>query len=1063
MPFLLAHLPREILVMITSLLPDADAISRLNATGNRYLMGRLSNGGVTHVTLMEDEPLGRVFNFIPTLRLVSISICHDALPETSLKALIRALPKTLLRFSAICKSHLTFWSLDDSPQKTPLMPLGGLLSHFAPQSDALWRVKDSFPNLQVLKIDAHGGGSEPDFFAIVSILCGLPDTLIDLSLCFLDNPGFDYYALLPPNLESLSFGHSPTVVVPTQKHGHLLLHLTSLHLRISEMSSYNPSWEDALGSWRQPHLKDLWLPPSLTSLYLTCDPDQTSLLRGFPNSLVTLSLASDPRDIEEYDLFLALSYIPSSVTSLHFAGFDVQAKNSSHGEQNGNTSELAKLPSLKQFRFCGDLSPSARQRLLKSMPSCIEEFEWRPRYSLDAHLTLEMLMHFDAPRLHTLIAPLAYECFSHGDGSPILASKLPQLHRLHIVNLSATTEKDFNFASIPPTVTTFISDKGLSSKYLHQLPSSVTRLRLPSLEVLADSEYGAFVSTGFTHPKEVLCLNYPMNGDLYRFHGDSTTPLYSGVLSWTGNIDFPRTVTELTIGFSNVEKDSFTPECLPLLKKLTLNGLHPGYDILVPTGAFKTLEELVCPTLSYCDACPPNLTRLVTLFVVPANFEPLPDSITHLECRGIPEHSHLSRLRSLMVKGPGQFPAASFLHLATSITSITLAGAYIETWSRDDLESFFDHFCSLEHLLLKVAISLDALEHFTETRPPHVSIEADVIGGTLQTVDVIAATAGIGLGQIPCYPGDKTESWLKRMALAAQPAFMTVSPKLIIRQVYADESVLPLLPYLSSSSMTHCIAHAEDLARMDVAWPSITSLKFDFLGCIYQSENAIFNLPATLTKLILDEDFIITTPLIASLPLSLTHLEIPNATVVDVIGSWPHRLARLAVWFPIMHLEQNLEGLPASLRYLELTDELLDPSFFPAIPEQIVSLNANLLPGSYMAMLDFAKSRGNLAWTTSESDHLTMIEELSPQMDFATLLDDMALKLRSSTCGILMDVDGDGDDAHGPQETPQIETLNSSFDAVNAAQSDDECDLPAPKQRSKRVRGPMTGRNDILS
>ena len=1052
MPFLLAHLPQEVFISITSLLLDANTVSQLYATGNRYLMGRLTNGGITHLKLGANEPLGRVFNFIPTLRLVSISI-GESLPIVSLQALIRVLPLTLLRFEVVCFSYLSFWRLHDSPpQKTPLLPLGGLLSHYSTHSHALWRVKDSFPNLQVLKVTSNIYEDDFDIFSMVYILCGLPDTLVDLSLCFLDDCGFDYYSLLPPNLERLSFGRRSTLVIPTQRHEHLLLHLTSLHLKISRDESYfllDPIPEGALGSWRQPSLEDsvpLWLPPTLSVLDLTFEHDQTALLRGLPTSLTQLTLRECAiGNMHDNDLFMALDCVPPSVTFLRLKEFNIMPSHSdsSDGQQDHSSSEVAKLPSLKRFRFSGDPPPSTLMRLVKWMPSCIEEFRLKLQSNRHTRLTLEMLTQFDARRLRTLVAPLANECFSHGDGSLLLTSMLPQLRKLHLTN--EELENDFNFASIPPTVTEFSADHNLSSKYLHQLPSSVTRLSMPRLEVCAEGEYLTLISTGFTHPEEVLRLNYPLMGDVYRSYGAITAPLYSGKLSWPRNIDFPRTVTELSIDVSYLMKPSFSPENLPHLKNLTCYYrylIQPESKALI--GAFKTLEDLNAQFLNPCDACPPNLTRLVTKSEIPGHFERLPASLTHLECSGQPES--LYQLRSLKVfKGSAFGPLWFCQHLTTTITSITVQGSCMHSCSRDEMESFFKHLSSLEHLAFDGVIALPVLELVLQAKPSHVSLKVHDIESTIERAEAIS---GIGPGQLPCYPGDKKDDWHRRMGLAVCNALL---PKLQIKGSFRFEATdFAFLPYLPSSLKELELDDLPHSLLKDIPWPNLTSLVcVQFFSSLYEKRDLCF--PASLLKLTIGASITCNRHLLASLPLSLTHLEIPYGEVVDVFDSWPPRLAHLSVSFDEESIEQNLQALPTSLRYLELRNDF-DASLLPAIPAHVVALKVRFQDVVFLEVLEYTMRRGTLTWIAPEDQIVEFIDELSPHLEFDSLLDESVIRLRNGMPTVQTDVDGEEDAADDMQETLQINSSNSSIDAVNVIQPDYDYELPMPTQRSKRSR-----------
>ena len=1007
MPLSLAHLPREVLVLITSFLPDAGTISRLYATGNRHFMGLLTNGGVTHLELAEKQPLGRVFNFIPILRLDSISIGESCLPDASLKALILELPSTLLRLEVVYNSPSTFWRLADSPfQETPLMPLGGLMSHFVPHDQALWSVKDSFPNLQVLKIVDDGSSSELDIFSMVFILCGLPDTLVELSLGFLENCGFAYYSLLPPGLECLSFEPFATPSPPTQKHEHHLRHLTSLRVGVSELvpnSESRTEWlsEEALGPWHAPMpspTEVLWLPPALTDLHLhSASLQKMTLLSDLPGSLVTLNLSFNHGRgrFSETDLYVILGYVPPSVASLCLYGLNVLKKDS-HSEALGDTqSELVKLQALKRFELHGSLPSSTHLKLLKSMPTCIEKFSWYPRSGAQVPLALETLMQFVAPRLLTLVAPLAYDCFPHQDKPYPLASLFPDLRELCILDRNPLPKgENFNFAAIPPTVTYFESSVTLSSDLLHLLPSSVKELELPELKVSTESEFYNLISTGFTHPKEVLRLEYPLYGDVFRSQGDIDEPLFSGTLSWPENHDFPSTVTELLIGLSSLSKPSFNPNNLPCLKKLTWyhDDSFDRSQILV--GAFKTLEELDVPSLSSCNACPPNLTRLMTMSDVPGNFNPLPASLTHLECTKLPRNEWLLRLPSLRVyRGPLSGSISFFLQLTSSITSLTVLGACIHGWSRDDMESFYRHFSSLQDIAFAGITSMKSLELILQVRPVQVSIKATTVGGTLEKVDSLAAIAGIGIGQLPCYPGDSLDDLLRRMVHTACNA---LSPKLDLRIDSSPEPTLSLLPYLSSSFKDLSMHFMTDLFRQDMVWPSITSLKCSNSKPYSVPSNVAFNLPATLTMLIINQSFVCTNYLLASIPSSLTHLEIPNASKEHILDSWPPSLTRLAIAAYEEDLEDVLAALPTSLRYLELTKIVLEFAWLPLIPEYVERLKVDLNVSSALNIAKYAKKRGNLTVIPSNEDFMMYLEGLSPELGLASVLDNMVSKLRSN-------------------------------------------------------------------
>ena len=1059
MPSLLADVPPEVLTSITSFLTDAETISRLCATGNRHLTDRLTNGGVKHIDLAPEEPIGRVFRFVPTLRLVSVSIDDGCLPDELLAKFIRALPSTLLHLEATYNVPDYFWLIDSSeaptPQKSAPLRLNGLLSHVAPQDKVVWRLKDTFPALQTLNLLNESREWELDVLSTVTLLCGLPDTLTDLTLCFLATYGIDFYPMLPPNLERLAFGPmSSTTVLPTSKHAHYLRHLTSICVSITKEWEA-PVPEEMLGSWEPANIDEttFWLPPTLTDLSLGYASEHLHLLVKLPLRLTKLALQLEYSDLDEESLFQALSFVPTSVTDLTLMSYTIKDQEDDVSGARGDILDrmAVHLLALKRFVITGDLPPSTQRKLLKLMPKGMESFEYHPGSFLSSPLSLETVALLDGSRLHTLSAPWTSECFPDGVDTSPLASLFPQLRTLSLASGAHSQYFDLNFASIPPTVTVLKSNITFNSTYLHLLPPSVTKLNLFRLRVSTEGEYYHLISTGFSSSSDVLHLEFPSKRDIYDPRKQFATPLVNAHIEWPDKLlPMPRTLTSLSIP-SHCLDDSFNSDNLPCLKKLSYNGFGHRRSSNIPTGSFTTLEDLDVPVLDDFDACPPNLTRLVVAFQtsVPTDWiHNLPTSLTHLECKVPLENvSHLHSLK-VFINQDAAGTLEDFLKLSDSMASMAVQSC-MDDWTQEDLESFFRHFSSLDRLELSGNTLMSTLERIRRVMPSRVFLKVSFVQIDLREVDVLTALVGIGRGQLPCYPGESSTKHFDRLLSAA---LAPISIRCTVPALHDDELELLVLPYLSPSPKEVKVCNATDFERQEVPWSSITSVDWIYFDPALFSPNTDFHFPTTLTKLKMGQKMLCPQRLLELLPTGLRCLEIPNGEIDFVFASWPPQLTQLTVNFTAKHIKDNLLALPSSLTCLDLGDSTLDEELYPDIPKQVTRLTVSNSNDNLLKKLEFAKERGNLVWSSCGLNFLHDSEELLSRLDFASHLEQMVRILRNGASTVLMDVDKDEGEDHVPQDDAQFEDTTLENDTAEADHDGDEYDLPAPTRRNKRLR-----------
>lgn len=472
MPFLLANLPPEALVPIFSYLENAETFARLYGCGNRHLMKVITSGGVTHIHLLREEPLIRTLSFVPSLRLDSITVDPGVVDDNLLRALVRALPSTLRSLKLTYEYPTSFWLSDYSAGDRAPAPLGGALAHVDTTSLLVWAVKDTFPRLEILETR---GGFSTDIVTFVRILCGLPRTLRELDLDFLNDCNFDFYPLLPPGLERLGSGDLPLPFGPSVR----LNCLTSLELVVPQynVQSYGTPYGYHGTSWAPKDITQMQLSPALTSLSLSLvkiTPWLSTLVSRLPSGLRNLGLEMNSKSEHSAKEFVdVLRHIPSSVTSLQLYNFVV----SPDDPLEAVSTHTKTFSSLKRFEFVGFVVPPLLRALLETMSmSPLESFSLATPKRLIPEgmktgpaLTLEMIKFIGA-RLHTLQASLAEECFPNGEGPYPLHELLPKLHTLKLESPTVTCHIRVD---IPPTVTRLLSDTAHRTGRISYPPDSI--------------------------------------------------------------------------------------------------------------------------------------------------------------------------------------------------------------------------------------------------------------------------------------------------------------------------------------------------------------------------------------------------------------------------------------------------------------------------------------------------------------------------------------------------------------------------------------------------------------
>lgn len=1076
MTFFLKNLPSEVLASITPHLQTLGAIAKLHACGDRVLLHRLKSYASWNLQLTSKEPLGSVLNFVPTLRLTSVSLTHGLLSDTSTKAFIQALPSTLRSFKAYYEDFERFWFLEEGDprlaSRVSILPLNILHPNLGICFREPWAVRDNFPCLECLDIGSRRYLGYLKEIQAVLILCGLPATITDLSLDFLNEAHFGFYEMLPPHLTHLR--NSARVVPFSAQH---LQSLTSMNLNwdsapYSSVQSTSSALLTLGPNGSPPALEDIRFPPQLSCLSVRYRASQIPLLSLIPSSLTSLTLRfagyltiTEPE--EESILFTIMSLLPPSLTQLELRLQLAASKkmNTTPIALSQPSTEPRIFAALKTFalNYGQTLLPFARclPRLIPLLPS-VQEFTWSGSSGPGPDWTLESVALFVGTPLRTLEAPLSLDCFPEGNGPYPLHVVLPELQ--HLRNTSTGNGPEMNFAALPPSLTSFEASSAISSKSLHLLPPSVTKVAFPTLKVSAEGPYFDLLSTGYSRlynsveePKDDQEALLPESSGIRLFFGDRTkiyrsdwnphslphiAPLAEPMLSWPKDLPpMPSNVTDLTIFGGKLFDSWFTPENLPSLRRLSFAGYRSDSPTSLRIGGFKTLLELKGP-IGRGDFCPPNLTRLDAEGSIPFYFV-LPNSLTHLSCT--------AAIPPVMIR---DLPALTTLHqsgghydwkvpqIPSTVTSLALTNADIAFWKRDDFASLFHRLSSLSDFTLHGQVLMPSLEFILETRPSHVFIKAFQVNCTDDT-DVAAFTARIGTSHgVPVlHPGEALVACIKRLVRVAYAS-------LGVEDVRIDERRLSN-GFLSSvlSSLTAAELRIKDMsyAQLEgVGWPhGMTTLVCDSNLQIFSTP---YHFPDTLTKLVLEGDNQSKGgAVIKALPQGLKHLELGYSFKITTSVPWPPSLTHLTAKIAEKAIFANLKAMPASLTSLSL-DGVLKQSMFSVLPPRLQKLKIDMDHDLRAKFLQFAKQRGTLVWIPWR--HIR--DEITGE-ELASIAQKMLNHTNEEPSAVL----GLAGDDHASTDTQNMD-LDESPPATSEGQvagaMDLELDAPSARTRTKRPR-----------
>lgn len=1014
MPHLLPDFPEEVLALITSVYQDLSSILRLHSCGNRLLTTKLINGGVIALRLKTSKPKPGVLSLVESFRLSSVTL-DETLSTTSLKAFVYALPPTLRSLKVNHKESSLLWLLDENYRtRVPFCrpsPLDISLAHIMPHYPALWSIRDSFPSLEVLhftKGSAGGGFNVIDACIIVS---GLPLTLTDLSL--MPRVGFDIYGLLPPNLQRLgsSTDQGSLKVIPTQNRQNRLSSLTTLSLDLErapttkklDVSSHNPPFWDKLGSWKPQFIEDLWFPPTLTQLHLNYRRDQKEYFKRLPASLLTLSLRPTPENVTddevltEDSILTILSFVPLSVTDLtldyglHFAS----EFNLAVALNEVSVADVKPLINVKRFSisFANDRLKIGPQLLdlIRSIPN-VEHFSMRGKEAQHSLMNAEAVKAFDGARLRSLEALFHLDCLPLGE-LPSPLSSLSVLQRLHIDN-STGARSDFNFSWIPPSVTHFSMNSVTTTKLLHLLPLSVTRLQIPNIPpLLVTGEYFKYLSKSQASPssshggdsngiEEIVFgglnaqrLELPEEAELYAPSHFTASPSSLGPsppslgrfkLQWPESFPrlvLPETLTEMrNVPFQFWFKPDRTLYHLPSLTKLVVKNRFARFPFDFSRFPKLIDLEITLFDLANSGSCPPNLTRLIVDHDLPRTYHPLPISITELAYMNpLLEHiAHLPRLQKLSSETCITWNHSDYPATLTSLTS------WVPNWSIGEWHLFFSRIPGLKGLTLRGPLNQPGLEYVYDAKPSHVIIHDQLKDAPFKTDPAaLLDRANVDLGSLTLPKGLMVETAAIQLAKRAYPS--SHREEIIFDKTSsADPSWALILPYLSPSTAELEIRNLSFCRIPNLAWPAgLTTLIFHTSG---RSTDPL-NLPPTLKKLIISDSDNNGRWILDSLPSSLTHLEIPNWKFSSgAANPWPPQLSYLSVG-ELEGYQTQFAAMPSSLTHLKMTVSNLNPSDYPFIPAQLEKLECPMRPTIRNEFIEFMENRTNLVWILPSDAH----------------------------------------------------------------------------------------------
>ena len=916
------------------------------------------------------------------------------------------------------------------PPSTPSLPLWV-------RSRPVMIVRDYFPSLVSFRIDLSSWSYKlaPSVFSEVEFLAGLPVSLTTFSA-----PGFlfdklDTWKALPPHITSI--GSCRHVITAKHKQIETLAQINSFNLREAHGEQKDVPLDKI-------HLYDHWysspmdafcLSKNLSVLGVSCNTEKLALVLDLiassgMHNLLKLTLYSERSVFHSVaELF---GFIPRSVATLILKiGLNCH-------EVSGKPDLSRALPAVKKFVVdltCDDDTVLGLYSHLIMMLPSTERFETGSVYHPSLGLSVEHLKLFEG-RLESLYAPLAAECLPDGEGPYPLATLLPKLRslRLHATKWPHVTgsNRDYNFAAIPPHLKTFSSRLGdMSTEYLHLLePGLPTDWRLlfvyhsappemhfverrigpeSSAPLKSETSQESNTTTPIGNERTLTVMQSTKYFRLKNIFAPSVTNDDSVgspssqdaskdgdiVLkqSWfsSDKVMLPGGLTNFCISNATLDQNELLASASTLVK-LDIKETTLSDDGKLSLAPFTALRDLAIELpLLLPGPLPPSLTRFIshqrTTLAVFESFLPLPSSLVSVGCQTAKSVFNNLNLEILDLHGsPGFDRLVTMKDLPLTLKELTCDVGWLHEWTQEEtVRDLFGH-PSLTRIKVKRDISL-AMAEILLLAPSHIHVEAEscAVSEFLEEPATLAHRAGFALGTLSShYPKELFPRCLIDLlpraygSILAETALTKLRRQRVIfsaKQAIDWASFLPYLEPTTEELRLHSFRVAME-TKEALNWPPhLTSLFIHKLQCDLDQST----LPPTIKTLVIKKVDSAATVSFRSLPKSLTHFECLSLKIESIV-TWPPQLTHLATWIASSQLKSNIRGLPRSLEHLVLHETMLSTELFEALPSGLKVFEGEVASAEKFAM--FAKKRG-ITWVLSFDG----LQKTYPTVRFAPLLD----------------------------------------------------------------------------
>ena len=1003
----LAKFPAEILAQITAALPDYVVLIALRLCGDRLLTSKLKSGGLASLTYTQPRMPKGLVDLVQTHRLLSLCIDSGTCPIAMIKQLIHGLPSCLRRLKV---NHFYVADVLKSNELVTFSSLFPLAScEYEP-----WIISKSFPSLDTLHLTGEtlpigklGIGFRLRF------LCGLPQTLTDLNVKWLDSGlSVDVWRLFPPQLGSLASvnagfpsRHTPKVLLDTLEE--LEISPPAFDEDIAMDVDDGLSLEKNIAAVTNPrHI--VW-PNSLASLVLRfANIFHVDPFPALPTTLTSLIFWQGATPWPHPSFFTR--HIPPSVTHLELMVFKDHPNHPSNVDV-----QLYPLPNIRTFSFTFKARSASNTRvtairsyLLRTVPH-VENISYIQEAS-ECVMTPEELALLNPHTVRSLHTALHKNCFLPTRSSYALADALPNLTELRL-DPPGPSNFVFTFAAIPPKVTSLnLTNCPITSSTLHMLPKSVTHLHAehlvaiseenwhqiffpPITSKLATTDPRAPIShyidlTTFTSSRKHRLSRYevgygenresrvwlepiPQGHRSVPVDTDMNANASSVVLWWAEIANFPSTLTTLDLPSNlngKVLANLFKPTRFP-----HLINLHLGFNIPknADLGEFSTLQSLQLESIDLKDtsSCPPNLTRLRirSTLIMPEAFLPLPKTLTEVVCGGpASPYSAFSYLPKLTTFGCYIFESHTILipelfgHLPSSLTRLELM---LKGPNYPLFEFIAKRFTHLKTIDFGTSdLSTELFERLSILFPDDLRVE----GGQVRVIDClddIAQRTGYKGGSITLDSGDELSEWGYRHLSRAYPFINFTGPRSRILTVSFPGASWSAFAFHLSPTVTE-LNFVRSFTEMPSDFtkylpPNLTKL---VVGKITPpSYRCTQNLPASLQFLCINADEFNEVTL-REIPRGLTHLELNNIQrfPTDYALALPPALTRLRI--PVANIPvDTVAALPRSISILEFEKHYLPQESFEALPPQLKIYIGLVVPHIHDLFQEFARQR-EITW-----------------------------------------------------------------------------------------------------